>query len=270
MRTIGHSLLLFALIAIGSTAIHFGFEWLETTDFLAGPNGIRVSRSIAYRVSSSQWLEFGLTERGPVRILSNCALSHPDEKITRYAIDYELLDSSGQILQSGRYHHRARINLLTDPQETDLQRPIAQTSFADTRLPGSSSSEFWIEAPDLDVPGRLRIRLAERGDAIVEVAARAYQRTELSPKKARSAWQRLSRRKREQLARSFAVPTDWLEPFETTALAGFAWHALGPKGVEGEGYEERMLLIVNDPAFERHHARTDAPVTMGKLREGAV
>ena len=270
MRTIGHSLLLFALLVIGSTAIHFGFEWLETTDFLAGPNGIRVSRSIAYRVSSSRWLEFGLTERGPVRILSNCALSHPNEKVTRYAIDYELFDSSGQIVQSGRYHHRARINLLHNSQQADFQRPIAKTSFAQTQQPGSNSAEFWIEAPDLDVPGRLRIRVAESSDAIVEIAARAYQRTELSPRKAESAWQRLSRRKRQQLARGFAVPSDWLEPFETTALAGFAWHALGPKGVEGEDYEERLLLIVNDPAFERHHARMDVPAAKGKRQEGAV
>jgi hypothetical protein len=269
MRTIGHSLLLFVLVAIGGAAIHFTFEWLETTDFLAGPNGVRVSRSTAYRVSASQWLEFGITERGPVRILSNCAFSHPVENATRYAIDYELLDSSGQVIQSGRYHHRAQISLLSDPTRADRTLPISKTSYADTQLPGSNSAEFWIEAPNLDVPGRLRIRIAERDSAIIEIAARAYQRTALSPRKAKSAWQRLSRRKREQLARSFAVPSDWLEPFETTALAGLAWHALGPKGVENQNYEERVLLIVNDPAFERHPTRTISPVANANIEGGS-
>jgi hypothetical protein len=270
MRTIGHSLLLFLLIAIGGAAIHLTFEWLETRDFLAGPNGVRVSRSTAYRVSASQWLEFGVTEQGPVRILSNCAFSHPVEKATRYAIDYELLDSSGQVIQNGRYHHRAQISLLSDPTRTDRALPIPKTSYADTQLPGSNSVEFWIEAPKLDVPGRLRIRVAEHDSAIIEIAARAYQRTELSPRKAKSAWQRLSRRKREQLARSFAVPSDWLESFETTALAGFAWHALGPKGVESQDYEERVLLIVNDPAFERHPTRSNSPVTTVNVDGGSV
>jgi hypothetical protein len=270
MRLIGHSLLVFMLIAFGSAAFHLAFEWLETTDFLAGPNGVRVSRSTAYRVSDSQWLEFGITERGPVRILSNCAFSHPVENATRYAVDYELLDSSGQVIQSGRYHHRAQISLLSDPTRADRRLPLSRTSYADTQLPGSNSAEFWIEAPDLDVPGRLRIRIAERDTPIVEIAARAYQRTQVSPRKANSAWQRLSRRKRERLARSFAVPSDWLEPFETTALAGLAWHALGPKGVENQDYEERVLLIVNDPAFGRHPTRTSSPVTTVNVDGGSV
>lgn len=270
MRVIGHSLLLFVLVAIGGAGIHFTFEWLETTDFLAGPNGVRVSRSTAYRISASQWLEFGITERGPVRILSNCAFSHPVENATRYAIDYELLDSSGQIIQSGRYHHRAQISLLGDPTRADRTRSISKTSFADTQLPGSNSTEFWIEAPKLDVPGRLRIRIAELDSSIIEIAARAYQRTQLSPRKANSAWQRLSRRKREQLARSFAVPSDWLEPFETTALAGLAWHALGPRGVENQDYEERVLLIVKEPALERHQTRTKSPVTTVNVEGGSI
>ena len=270
MRIIGHSLLLLVLVALGGAAVHFTLEWLESTDFLAGPNGVRASRSTAYRVSASQWLEFGVTERGPVRILSNCAFSHPVENATRYAIEYELLDSSGLAIQSGRYHHRAQISLLSDPTRADRTLPISKPSYADTHLPGSNSVEFWSEAPNLDVPGRLRIRIAERDNAIIEIAARAYQRTALSPRKAKSAWQRLSRRKREQLARSFAVPSDWLEPFETTALAGLAWHALGPKGVENQDYEERVLLIVNDPAFERHPTRSNSPATKVNIDGGSV
>lgn len=270
MRLIGHCLLLCVSIAIAITATHVAFTWWGATDFLAGPNGIRVSRSTAYRVPSSQWLEFGLSERGPVRVLSNCAFSHLTENAKRYAIDYELLDSSGQVVLSGRYHHRALMTRLRNPQQADHALPIAKTSYAGTQMPSSNSAEFWIDAPDLDVPGRLRIRIAELDDAIVEISARAYQRTELSPRKARSAWQRLSRRRREQLARGFAVPSDWLEPFETTALASLTWHALGPKGVEDEDYEERVLLIVNDPDFERYPNRTGSPAERHKLQRGAV
>jgi len=268
MRAIGHALFFFVVIAVLGAATHFSLVWLETTNFFAGPNGISVSRSTAYRVPSSEWLEFGITERGPIRVVSNCAFNQMTQNPTRYALDYELLDSSGEIIHGGRYHHRAKITLLRDPRQTADDPPIAKTSYAGTNLPSSNSVEFWIEAPDLNVPGRLRIRVAEHPDRVVEVAVRTYQRNELSPRKAKSTWQRLSRRKREQLTRGSAVPSDWLEPFETTALASFTWRPLGPRGVENEDYEERTLLIVNDPELERYRVGTNAPVIGRVPKEG--
>jgi len=90
MRAIGHALSLFVVIVVLGAATHFSLGWLKTTDFFAGPNGISVSRSTAYRVSSSEWLEFGITERGPIRLVSNCAFNRVTQHPTRYALDYEL------------------------------------------------------------------------------------------------------------------------------------------------------------------------------------
>lgn len=265
MRVIGYSLLLFLLIAIVSATAHSGIEWLGTTDFLAGPNGIRVTRSTAYRLSSSEWLEFGLPEHGPIRILSNSAFERMNKSTARYALDYEVLDSVGKRILGGRYHHRTQITLLVDSDADDELAPISKTSYARDRNPGSNAEGFWIDAPDIKLPGRLRLRIAEQAPAIVEIAARAYQRSELPPRKARSAWQRLSRRKREKLARGFAISSEWLEPFETTALARFSWRPLGPQGVEGKDYEERTLLIVSDPRFKRSETITRSPAARSVL-----
>lgn len=251
MRIIGHSLLLIALLAVAAIAIVLGSEWLGTTGFLPGPNGIRASRSTAYRVPTTSWLAFGLSERGPIRVLSNCAFESTAETESRYALDYELLDSGGEIVLSGRYHHRAQITLLIEAGQKRDAQPISKTSFADFQRPGSNAADFWIETEDLELPGTLRVRIADQAREIVEISARAYQRTELSPRKAKSAWQRLSRRKREEFARGLAVSSEWLEPFETTALARFDWRPLGPRGVEERDYEERLLLVVSDPKFER-------------------
>ncbi len=266
MRVIGYSLLLLLLTVLVCTAAHSGIQWLETTSFLTDPNGIRASRSTAYRVSSSDWLEFGLPEHGRVRILSNSAFKKLRRDTARYAIDYELLDSSGQIVLKGRYHHRARMTLLVNSNAQGDRGPISKTAYAESRNPGSDAEDFWIEAPAFSLPGRLRLRIAEQSPAIVEIAARAYQRVQLSPRKANSAWQRLGRRKREKLTRGFALSSEWLESFETTALASFSWRPLGPRGVELKDYEERALTIVTDPRFERKEAVSGSSAT-GSLRE---
>ena len=251
MRAIGYSLLLFLSLATATATAHLGFEWLATTNLLTGPDGIRVTRSTAYRLPSSSWLEFPVAEHGLIRVLSNCALGALERNAARYAVDYEMLDSSGRVILSGRYHHRVHLTLLVASNASDHTSPISKTSYAQSRNPGCNAADFWIDAPDFSLPGMLRIRTAEQGPSIVEIAARAYQRVELSPRKARFAWQRLSRRERERLARGFALSSEWLQPFETTALAQFSWRPLGPRGVEDQDYEERVLLVVNDPGFER-------------------
>ena len=260
MRVIGHGLLLILCVVAIGAAVHLGFDSLETSGFWAGPKGVRVTRSTAYQGSTLKWLEFGMTERGPLRILSNCALDGFTEDAARYAVDYELIDASGKVVLSGRYHHRARMTLLHNPRRSRHKRLIAKTSYAQTEWPSSNSVEFWIEAPEIALPGRLRIRIAEQDGNVIEVAIRAYQRTTIPQRKAGSAWQRLSRRKREQLARGYAVPAEWLKPFEATALARHTWRALGPKGVDRQDYEERILLIVDDPKFERVREPNGTPL----------
>ena len=257
MRIIGHSLLLcLSVLAIG-TATHYGIKSFKASGFWASPNGMSTTRSTGYRVSSLKWLEFGITERGPLRVLTNGAFRESTVDASRYAVDYDLVDAAGKIVLSGRYHHRARMTLLREGRSSNRNRPIAKTSYAHSNRPSSNSVEFWIEAPELALPGRLRIRIAEQDENLLEITVRAYQRATLSPRKARSAWQRLSRRKREQLARGFAVPADWLEPFEATALSSHTWRPLGPRGVDNKDYEERFLLIVSDAEFERVPVRSE-------------
>jgi len=264
MRILGRLLLVVAFASIAGVMLYLSLTWYSGESGWFGSGRSGVTRATAYRLSPTQWLEFGITESGPLRVLSNAAFStlpeienadaRPDRRY--YAIDFEIIDATGAVFQSGRYHHRASVTLLHDPTLVLGGPLVPRTSYADSDHAGSKAEEFRLSAIGLALPAQLRMRRAEVDPMLREISVRAYQQQELSARKSKTVWQRLSRRARERRTRGFALPPARLQPIEVAALTRVSWRPLGPRGVEGEDYAEHRLLIVNDPGLVPYHANS--------------
>lgn len=213
-----------------------------------------------YLLPGDGWIEFSVADPGKLRILSNAASAAEGDAELRYAIDYEIVDARGERFRTGRYHHRSRPTLLSDPREIPPRPPFPRARFAHSGDGATRSAELRLGLEGAALPAVVRLARADASPAVREVTLRVSQHETLPLRKSRSAWERLSRREREHRAGGFALPVAWLKPFEVAALARESWRPLGPKGIEGADYHERVLVIESDPVLVRarpeSHART--------------
>lgn len=262
MRVVGRALLLLLLLLFSLWGWRQGWVqqwqlpvWLGGT---AMPDArlATAQPSTAYLLDKEHWLEFVVSGHGDlIKVLSNANIlkrdQHEIDRIWNYALDYQLLDGAGRMIEERRYHHRSKQLFYTAPVEPLASAPISPAAlgryfYLTGELVPNSSAALRIRASEIKLPAVLRLRLADTDPDVVDVVVRVYQPDPVPDALAGLAWQRLSAKKRERLARGTVYGADELRQEEAGNLLHNRHTPIGPQGVRGEHYQDRILYTFGD------------------------
>ena len=210
---------------------------------------VDAARTAAYPLESNEWLEFSIPHQArALRVLTNAAVPdlHDRSKTReeprfgwRYAIQYELLDPEGDVLDGTQYHFRAVVIKRPDAETGKMQ---SASWFGDSdQLPTMTRTAQLPFDSAPEKPSRLRVRLAKRDPEVQEVVVRVYMQYERSDYQQPFVWSRLSPETRERLCRPLVYAPSLLTATEKQNLARWDWTALPPKGLEGRDYRTRWF-----------------------------
>jgi len=191
-------------------------------------NSNRVSTTL---LRDNQWSEFYVaSDATSIRVMTNGALRDtelPQESQTdprsgwRYSIEYQLVDSGGNVLKESTYHLRSGVRELVDADTGEVIDPLV---FGKTSMVATQTRFIQIPIATKGVrPRRVRIRAGEKDPEVVEVVARVRTRHERPHYKDRTTWKQISSRTRRNLARFCVFDHKFLTSSERASLLRWQW-----------------------------------------------
>lgn len=207
--------------------------------------------SITSELDRQRWTSYTLPEgRNPIRILSNAGLPpeyrkrrFPPELEWHYAIEYQVLDGNGAILDSRIYHHRTKLRLYKDNLKS---REYNASFYLEPKIQPADARIMLINLIGMAKPATVRFRLASADPEVRDVTIRVYA-PEITPDyRLRPAWQRLSDRQKNRLADGNVYPKELLVEQEKRNIVARMWSPLGPAGVRNRNYIPREIYVLVD------------------------
>lgn len=215
--------------------------------------------SITYELSAQRWTVFDLPPKTVhLRLVSNAnAHSSPlllaakladssQAPIWSYALEWEALDVTGQVLRRSVHHLRTGLSLF---QVGGGEHPGA--FYMDQEVEPLDSAVTQLDVVDLSKLQRLRLRLAAKDADLTDVVVRLYTPEEESEQRLGLVWQRMNDRQKELLSRGSIFSHDLLSEEEKRNLLRRPWKPLAPAGWEGTDYRSRTIYVVQDDAIQR-------------------
>jgi hypothetical protein len=208
----------------------------------------------AFVLPIDRWLDFDLPDGiSATRLLSNASLTDAvrflsdEEVLTKewsYRIQYELRGRGADLIDSGVYHFRTKLDRYRDPQSGDAW----SARFYDSQKSGIAvTQEMVLDRQSFDrEPQWLRLRLESADPGIEEVVVRANGRLERADSQLTHAWRRLSPDRRTQLSSSSVYPQEMLTRRQQLNLLRTVWSPFAPVGHAGRNYEQRTLFTARD------------------------
>ena len=210
------------------------------------------SSSLAYPIKPDHWLTFALPDGSEqLRIITNAHIQQSETKALEpnwsYAIRYELLDKKNKVLTQGLYYQHSNLTLYKDEQNEALY------------------GNYYLDKNTVPLDGRLillglqgrkdiaflRISLQTINPAINEAAVRIYVPNKMSDHHVATAWLRMNKQQKDNLAKNSIYPASLLSYVEKINLLKHQWHPVGPTGVEGKNYRSLTLYTLKDVEQEK-------------------
>ncbi|MDX1606068.1 MAG: hypothetical protein R3202_07725 [Candidatus Competibacterales bacterium] len=253
MRRLGR-LLLLSLLLLGLIALWYsGWQPGVSLPLRGGqsedPRLAGARLHLTYTLHREDWLSVPLLgSDAPVRVLSNATLAGTPANFAdarwRYALEYQLLDRSGDLIEARPYHHISRVVRYRDADSGEVRTALF---YLEPRQILLSTRTLAIRPPAGAVAATLRLRLADSDPELPEVVARVYQQEQLPERELGVRWQRLNRTQQTEIARASLYGPELLQPQEIRNLMRRRWVPLGPSGIEGSDYQLRRLYVLDDP-----------------------
>ena len=248
MRLLGRGLMVALLLMVaGWVFISEGFsetvgQWLDGNR-VDSERLDQAQRSMAYVLDRERWVEFPLSGHGEViKVLSNASLpkglAGDPEHIWSYALEYQVIGAQHAMLDEWTYHHRTRVSYYRD--NTTGKHTPRHFFYGLEQFP-ANAAVMRINLNEMDGPVALRMRLAEADPGIGDVIVRVYQPNPTPKHRMATTWQRLSVAKREFMARGNVFGPEMLRDHEIRNLLRNRRQPVGPRGVRGEDYEDRVI-----------------------------
>lgn len=256
MKTV-KMLLLVAVVAYVARAYGPQFnkaicEWRES---LATRNfEDNTSRSTAYVIPADRWIEFEVDPSARhIRVLTNASLTYlpEDDKQPdfgrpgwRYRLDYQLVDSDGNVIQDSDYNFRATISRFRDPITREVMSPYFYSTT--DYVPTSTRTLQCPLEPLGKTISRIRLKLGYHDPKISEVVCRVVNRIERPDYNDRMIWGRLSKRRREILCRASVYGPELLTPAERRSLLRWQWALAFPVIGPDDDIRRRILYRIEE------------------------
>ncbi len=250
MRLLGRLLTLLVLLPLA----YYGYQetkplfaLIKKTPHIEGRLA-SATPSTVYVLSEENWTEFDITSPGEhIKVLSSAnipiELSYDDLRIWRYALEYELIDADGEVLESGIYHHRSKVIYITDPETNDI---FTRGFYLGKAFVPTTSSSLLVGVKDANYPLRLRVKAVISDTEIVDIAVRVYQPSPTLEHRLAVVWQRTNIKAREFLARGSVYSPEYLRTHEIANLLRNRTEPIGPIGIRGEDYHDRDYYFLGD------------------------
>lgn len=110
--------------------------------------------------------------------------------------------------------------------------------------------DYFVDVANLPEAKSVELGIVDMGPDIDWLAVRVGFRVHREKHEAEKQWLRLSANKQETLAAASIIPKDLLYPEQKQALLAHAWERIGPQGVNGEDYQERVIYRIERPEVE--------------------
>ncbi len=217
--------------------------------------------SAVYLAEKDRWLEFVITGRGDrIKVLSNAgidsAIPADEGKVWAYALEYQLLNEQGELIEQRVYHHRSRLTQYRDTSKSDTA--FNRYFYLDPEVTPINVASLTIKTIGNKPPLRLRLRLNQTAPGITDVAVRVYQPNPVASDRQGIAWARLSAVQKARVARSILYEPEQLRAHEISSLLDNRYSPIGPIGVLGEDYQNRILYALtlddNEERVEHNNA----------------
>jgi hypothetical protein len=217
MRFIGRTV--FSAILLGVILWHgkalwqrLSRHWLPITN--AHVEQLNAARTrLTYTLDQAVWIHFAiLPGTTSLKVTTNANLPadlvEEPEAEWLYAVNYELLDASGQVQTQHVYHHRSRVTRHTDPDTHE----VSQAAFyLDAPLKPTDTRSLIVDLAKFPSATRVRLRLALKHESVVDVAMSLYARAPVSERQVDYLWRRLPREQQLSLAKGLVYSTDFLK-----------------------------------------------------------
>ncbi|MDH3640130.1 MAG: hypothetical protein OES09_16945, partial [Gammaproteobacteria bacterium] len=249
MRTVGHWIRFVLLSVAVGWVVHWAWG-LVKNEFAA----LKVDRevgdaesTVTYVLDPDRWTDFAVTGQGhAIRILSTANVPagtrNPDDAPLIYALHYQLVNRSGEVLEDRVYHQRTRLADLVDARG----QAFTPRFYQGIDLLPSRSQRLMINLQGMERPTRLRLRLAEAAPPVTDITVRVYERAGTSLGTSARHFERLTRRQQQLLGATNVYGAELLRDAEKEQLMRSTWEPTGPSGVHGEDYVERRLYVVGE------------------------
>ena len=213
--------------------------------------------SITYLLDSSKWLVFKKPSFShKLKFIFTANLS-PNLKIIenisdlRYSVSYEVLDSKGRVLATKTYHLRTAYLLFLD----NKQQIIKKSYYFNNNLKPSLGEHMILDLTPYPEADKVRLKLNSKESRIVDVAIRSYHlETITQQNKQHIKWERISKDRKEYLARGNIYNSTLMTQQEKNLLISSYWRPNGPLGIEDKAYRTRRLVISD---WENIHPYSD-------------
>lgn len=208
---------------------------------LIGTTDIDDARASAFfPLFADRWLGFAVPPgAGLFRFFAHASLpADIGEELVSYAIDYQWLDSQGDILKESRHHVTTRASSAQVTSAKDIgteSAPNTRFYAREDRLP-SREQALYFNAAELSEARLLRLRVTVMDPRIAQVGVRPFQQHLRARESVDVAWQRLSEQKRELLSKGSLYPSFLLSEYERRNLLSRYWRPIGPMGVLNADY----------------------------------
>ncbi|MDP2828868.1 MAG: hypothetical protein Q8O37_09690 [Sulfuricellaceae bacterium] len=270
-------------------AVYLTWEQLEPLVDISGSDRVLQKQiavsdpSVAYVLGKDQWTEFNIPNGTPsLRVVTNATLPSDAEVNTAvgwpYTLQYEFLDSSGNVLLQRDYAYRAGLRQYQDAATGDR---FSASFFLDPNLMPTDGHIVVLNLANLPQASHMRVKIHQSDPKIRDVIFRVYMEETLPDFRIAHRWLRLSDEQKIGLAKGNVYSQDLLAENEIRNLLRGREQPLGPTGIAGSSYFSRTLYVMREykgrevaepvpPAGvfvdERTHGVIPLPEAGGKIR----
>jgi len=207
-----------------------------------------VKSKLTYLVSKEEWLTFEIKSYATQLKFISTANFIPDiakiedNRHIRYSLEYELFDDDDLLLDSKIHHMKTSFSKFLDENKTLIQTRF----YLDVPLKPNISQSFFIGLKNHPNARKIRLKVKSKDPRIVDIAIRNYYLEEIPEYKREITWERMSKEKKEHLARANVYSIEYLNSYEKYHIVSSLWKPNGPIGVEGKDYQVRRLYLLTE------------------------
>ena len=194
-------------------------------------NRIDADRNNAIDLDQHDWVVFQIPDASTaVRLLTNAAVKTSEMPVVtqadprtgwRYAIEYQLMDSSGNLIDESEYHFRSRVEAMID---VATGKPVYPMFFEDSTVATETRvMQIGLRSLSDMKPSLIRIRFRSADSNIESVVARVLSQVERKDANKRTTWNRLSRQRRDAICKYCVYDSDLLGFDERANLLRWHW-----------------------------------------------
>jgi hypothetical protein len=219
------------------------------------PADVENARSCtSYVLSVNRWTSFRIPPGQQALKLVTNANVPSRQRATKdftcaYSVRYQLIDAYDNVIRDQRYNFSSGFLIYIDDI---VGSAVSAQFYRSVDLVPLSSRTLFVNLEGItDKAVRLNLRVSSADAPVTDVIARLYYNERPPPFKLRYLWQRMSKAKKERLARANVYTADLLGDDEKRNLLENRWAAMAPLGIEGRDYSERKLYTRNREDADR-------------------